>query len=632
MSRLCHLGLKTKDNCRKSSVLTCVTLFAQDNNASNQYQARAQTPEMLSYWSRRVVFLYLLRPWRLPRLIIDSLSRPAYIWDHKRITAAQFTLLLAWFGLNVAFLTVRWEFPREKRAALAAAINLTPVILGGRTCLVADAIGISLQSYYLLHHWLARLSFVEMGLHAIIHTKQQKTWTASSAMGLTAMILCVIITASSTRFTRNRSIAFAWSHRALATAMLCALLAHLWLMRFRDGLVAKLLISGVVFIWPLSLLRRWRRRREARATIHKLWVGGFNNENSQYTRAALLKIPLARDILVYPGAYFYVMFDRQPFWRRYHGPPMMVYDWKTPPEPLAWNESKLSTSELTFLVEDRPSVSSTLSQLEASVTLDGPYGQNPNLESFDSVILIAQGIGIAGIMPLAFAIAERRNYDRIKKEEMRSEDSTPELNARLHLDRTRRLTLIWTMEDNNQLEWAVEQIDRLFDLDPKSGLLHAWIYEPDKPDDSKIQDPRTPLKAAQAFKDHCRLVHVPKARRNAALEQQTDSLLMTSPGDVAIAVCGTADFRQTVRDITWVYPRQARFFELEHQPHSTSANRENSSPTRPHSEGLRSFASSLEDEVRLSRLPRKEVRQQRVQVQHVHIHQETSLAGSIRMS
>lgn len=90
-----------------------------------------------------IALLSFLQPWRLLKLLIGGLSHLAYTWDHKRVSETQIALLLAWTGANTVFLAADTELlgPREKRAALAAAVNLTPVILGGRNYLIADAIG-----------------------------------------------------------------------------------------------------------------------------------------------------------------------------------------------------------------------------------------------------------------------------------------------------------------------------------------------------------------------------------------------------------------------------------------------------------------------------------------------------------
>ncbi len=53
-------------------------------------------------------------------------------------------------------------------AALAASINLVPLLLGGRTSRLADVIGLSRPTYYVAHHWIGRTAIVEGLVHAAI--------------------------------------------------------------------------------------------------------------------------------------------------------------------------------------------------------------------------------------------------------------------------------------------------------------------------------------------------------------------------------------------------------------------------------------------------------------------------------
>jgi hypothetical protein len=90
--------------------------------------------------------------------------------------------------MNVAIdLDLEWLSPLGSpatRAALAAVLNLGVVILGGRTCYIANFLGISLQFYYLIHHWVARIAFLQSLIHAGMRIRQQNTWTATAGMGL----------------------------------------------------------------------------------------------------------------------------------------------------------------------------------------------------------------------------------------------------------------------------------------------------------------------------------------------------------------------------------------------------------------------------------------------------------------
>jgi hypothetical protein len=140
---------------------------------------------------------------------------------------------------------------------------------------------------------------------------------------------------------------------------------------------------------------------------------------------------------------------------------MAVYEWM-PSSGLFRSDGKTIASELTFLVEDHPSLAPLPPRTR--LTIDGPYGRDLRLERYDNVFLLAEGIGIASVIPFASTLARRRLLDSKKKESvLRGSDE------QLYLDRTRRLTLIWAMEENFQLEWARDEIYKLMELDP--GLV-----------------------------------------------------------------------------------------------------------------------------------------------------------------
>ena len=138
------------------------------------------------------------RTWvcRAARGVLGLPSRTLYIWSHQRITLCHYMILSCYvLGNGLLFVRPEWDdgfrairvSPEEtrRRAAVLAGLNLAPVVLGGRTCLLLDSFNISLQHYYFAHHWLARLAIVEMTVHAALHVQTDIVWTAQAVCGLT---------------------------------------------------------------------------------------------------------------------------------------------------------------------------------------------------------------------------------------------------------------------------------------------------------------------------------------------------------------------------------------------------------------------------------------------------------------
>ncbi|KAF4997701.1 hypothetical protein FDECE_12008 [Fusarium decemcellulare] len=434
----------------------------------------------------RILF-FLWRPRKIPRLAWQGLSHAPYTtWDGKTITWGHLGLLGLWLMANV-MIVMEWEWlsplgPPERRAALAAALNLIPVILGGRTCHIADFLGLSLQFYYLLHHWLARLVLLQTLIHAGIHMRQQERWTVQSGMGLATLVLFILISLSSIFYIRRKyEVIFVWCHRALAYLSLGFLLAHLWLVHPLDRRIAGIGLLSVIGISLMIILCRRFRLQKAQANITKCLLIAKDHGTEETvgvkslsieTGAFRVKFPLPTEIRIYPGAYFYIFCHQQSFWRQHLGVPMMVYTWSMA-NPTYWLDGKSLVSELTFLVEDRPSLRPLLLGAKPSITIDGPYGRDLGLDGYDHVFLLAEGIGIAAVIPFALALASRRQYDRQIKRSNR-DATVGSMNTRLHLDKTRRVTLIWAMEESSQLEWARDEINLLMDLDP----ISVGFYDP----------------------------------------------------------------------------------------------------------------------------------------------------------
>jgi predicted ferric reductase len=157
-------------------------------------------------------------------------------------------------------------------------------------------------------------------------------------------------------------------------------------------------------------------------------------------------------------------------------------------------------SNVSFLLSREGDHTTALSRIamEQRVRLEGPFGKNLHLRDFENVILAAKGIGIAGILPLALELAERKRHDeKIKdriqviakqQEQLRigaeagtndpnrnlelrvklQEEKTLLLKQPLFLDGTKKLIVFWSLELNSQMDIVKDQLSALQDLDPEN--------------------------------------------------------------------------------------------------------------------------------------------------------------------
>lgn len=136
-----------------------------------------------------------------------------------------------------------------------------------------------------------------------------------------------------------------------------------------------------------------------------------------------------------------------------------------------WQQESMSnhTTELVFLLDRNKQSRVSWAITEGQrLLLDGPYRHDLGLETYDIVILTAEGSGISAVLPLMASLAARRVYDK-----------SGSLDKTLFRDQTRRVDLFWWLDDNSQAEWVADQLSHLKSLDSENActgpLLHGDI-------------------------------------------------------------------------------------------------------------------------------------------------------------
>lgn len=115
--------------------------------------------------------LYLHRDIWLPLLISSRYQ--------SRATRAQALFIVLYTVINAFGMGCGIHTSNDLmiRTGTMASINLIPLLLGGRTNLVAEFLGSSLHTYYLAHHWLGRLAVLQSMLHVGLVLTKGEPWT-----------------------------------------------------------------------------------------------------------------------------------------------------------------------------------------------------------------------------------------------------------------------------------------------------------------------------------------------------------------------------------------------------------------------------------------------------------------------
>lgn len=235
----------------------------------------------------------------------------------------------------------------------------------------------------------------------------------------------------------------------------------MWHVYILQSLLPKALASCACGFWAATTLFR---------LVRCLYFGSARVDAKSSDDLIRARLELQRGLNIYPGCYFYVYFHHGPFPHRFRGLPMSVA-W--------WDPTSVTTprSSLVFLMKRQGAVNVLASKPDGlrSAILDGPYGHNLMLHSFENVILAAKGIGISGVLPYALDLARRRLHDT----ELRNQGNKHGLPSSRHLyrDKTRKVDLFWELERNSQEKWLRNELRSLQSLDPANVRTQpaAWI-------------------------------------------------------------------------------------------------------------------------------------------------------------
>ncbi|KAG7425041.1 Ferric/cupric reductase transmembrane component 2 [Fusarium oxysporum f. sp. raphani] len=499
-------------------------------------------------------------------------------WDS--ITRLQACLIFFFFAANLVvifapFNGVDWR-QIERRTAFTAGVNAIPLCLGGRMGPVVQMLNIHRTSYLLFHRWVGRIAVLEAVSHAIIvllHRPKTGTLVTSGWVAFAGFLGSLVLSFWLPRHFLGRW--FLLSHRAIALTGVGALFWHALAV---SQIRSQILVGICCTIWLLSTFYRLQKllfRRLSGEVVEKL-VG---------RNATRLDISLRYPVHIEPGSYFNIFFPGRISSYNLLYSHQAVAFWH-PPDDV---DPEGKSSNVSFLLSHCTANVAALSVLQTGqrILLDGPFGQRLEPHSYENVILLAKGMGIAGILPLALGLAERRQHDnRIRAELQRltqrsqsllREEGSADLDDRatiareraevakqrialsrkpLFRDATKKIDLFWSLESNSQMDLVADQLRSLQQLDPDNSFLVVWCGYP---------YPRTGEAPFQPISTFWMCLE-PSPQRKAF-----DELIIGKIGEERKKLqgpCGNGDFTSRVREgtIRSIEDMSITFVETEYRP------------------------------------------------------------------
>lgn len=360
-------------------------------------------------------------------------------WSAFTVTLLDVAVLVAFLGGNALLAAVTLR----RGLAHVAIVNLVPLFLGGRTNFLLDFLGIPLHVHQLAHHWLGRVAVLQATLHGIVNLPHLSGPSKTVAIG-TIVLMATISLSSLLPVRRWKPALFRWVHISLALLVLGGVTLHIILATTKVLSFASVLCLAAALLiltsWSVQLGRRWVYMK-AELTL-------FDPAGD----AMRLWVRSRHQVKAYPGTYFYLSFSSLPLRYRYQSYLVPVAFWSP--------TSRDSMTEFSFLINGK--LSESLRQhftrhQTLQIGLDGPYGHRIRFGDYDLVILVADGRGIVGVLPFVLSILSRNKQDR--------EDKEHGLKSSLYCDKTRKVDLIWKLDNNAQVEWAAPYFAALSEME-----------------------------------------------------------------------------------------------------------------------------------------------------------------------
>ncbi|AEO69177.1 d7b3b970-aa88-4140-93ef-6368a989957b [Thermothielavioides terrestris] len=438
----------------------------------------AQASDELSWFKRNVLYAPILRKRHNREFQLSSALNVGTL-----PTRLQLVFLLGYFATNVAFCVITIDFsgPFTQVAALVrnrtgvlATVNMIPLFLmAGRNNPLIPLLGISFDTFNLLHRWLGRIVILEALAHTLaflIGDASTAGWNAAfqtvfrvqymmwGFIATCAMVVIGIQAASIFRHAYYET--FKLAHIALAIVAVLGLWYHLELKR----LPQLRYVYAVVALWVFD-----RAARLLRLGYRNLGAGGTKTLVEALPGGACrVTVTMARPWDFKPGQHAYLYM------------PTIGY-WQSHPFTVAWSDeadqpdgeklpmdrqdvlAKRKTT-VSFIIRGRTGFTGALYSRAAArpdgrmVTrclVEGPYRGSSRLRSYGTVMLFAGGVGITQAVPHVRDLVAGFGNGTVA---------------------TRKVVLVWTIQSPEHLEWIRPWMTEVLAMERRREVLRVLLF------------------------------------------------------------------------------------------------------------------------------------------------------------
>ncbi|KAI1106854.1 ferric reductase NAD binding domain-containing protein [Jackrogersella minutella] len=397
-------------------------------------------------------------------------------------TRFQFMFILAYFATNVVFCVVHIPFESftdackqlRNRSGTLATVNMIPLFLmAGRNNPLIGLLGMSFDTFNLLHRWFGRIVALEAVCHVFAFwaaSAKTSGWAAALnatvnkpflLYGFIAAIAFVVIMFQAASISRHAYYEFfKIMHIGLAALAIAGLWYHLKL----DDLPQIKWLIPVIPIWAGDRVMRF-----ARVAYHNFGKGGTKTlVEALPGNAVRVTVNMARPWTFKPGQHAYLYLPSISFWQSH---PFSLA-WSEEAEDLSADKLAMSRQDvlamrktsMSFIIRGRTGMTHTLYQRAAAnpdgrlfttCFVEGPYGGEHMMHSYGTVMLFAGGVGVTHAVPHVRDLVTGFANGTVA---------------------TRKVVLVWIIQSPEHLEWIRPWMTEILAMDKRRDVLRIMLF------------------------------------------------------------------------------------------------------------------------------------------------------------
>ncbi|GAB1320420.1 hypothetical protein MFIFM68171_10630 [Madurella fahalii] len=454
-------------------------------------------------------------------------------------TRLQLVFLLGYLATNVAFcvMTIDFSGPLRDVAGLVrnrtgylAVVNMIPLFLmAGRNNPLIHLLGMSFDTFNLLHRWLGRIVILESLAHTLaflVSNASTKGWDGAFStvfrvqymmwgfISTAAMVAIGIQAASLFRHAYYET--FKLAHIALAVVSILGLWYHLDLKKLPQLKYVYVVVALWVFDRGARLLRLGYRNLGAGGTktLVEALPGG----------ACRVTVTMARPWKFKAGQHAYLYMPTIGFWQSH-------------PFTVAWSDESdqpekdklpmdrhdvlgMKKTTVSFIVRGRTGFTNALYSRAAAqpdgkmVTrclVEGPYRGSIRLHSYGTVMLFAGGVGVTQAVPHVRDLVAGYSNGTVA---------------------TRKVIMVWIIQTPEHLEWIRPWMSEILAMEKRREVLRIMLFV-SRPRSTK--EIHSPSSTVQMFPGR------PNIDTLLGMEMENQV------GTLAVSVCGPGALSDEVR-------------------------------------------------------------------------------------